>query len=122
MEDGATKPALSHFDAAAALARAIREEPRWIEWNAAADASDAEPELVALMVRHRDLARGGQAEAGELARLEGQIRRHPVYRRQEEATTAMIGLLREVDVTLSEELGLEFASTAAPRKSGGCCG
>jgi len=115
----------SHFDAAAALAQAIREEARWIEWNAATETADADPELVALLVRHRDLSartRAGRVDKDEMMKVVGQIRRHPAYRRQEDAVEAMVGLLREVNVTLSEQLGVDFASTAAPQKSGGCCG
>ncbi|NMC68571.1 MAG: YlbF family regulator [Myxococcales bacterium] len=115
----------SHFEAAAALARAIQEEPRWAEWSEATDAADADPELTGLADRYRELAvlvHAGRGDKAELDKVADRIRRHPAYRRQESAEAAMVDLLREVNVTLSEQLGLDFASAAVPRKSGGCCG
>ena len=116
---------LTHFDAAAALAQAIREEPRWVEWSAANEAAEGDPALVALMDRHGELSarlRAGRVDKDELTKVADQIRRHPAYKRQEGAEEGMVGLLREVNVTLSEQLGVDFASAAAPQKSGGCCG
>jgi hypothetical protein len=119
------KVSQSHFDAAVSLAKAIKEDTRWTEWNTAMEAADNDAELSALIMHHKELSalnQKGQGDMGEIKKVEGQIRRLPSYQQQEDATEAMIGLLREVNVTLSEELGLEFASAAAPKKSGGCCG
>ena len=118
-------PEQSLFRAADALASAIQAEPRWAEWHAAMEAAEADAELTAMFAQHRDLSarsRAGQGNVGEMTKLVDRIQRHPAYARREAAAEAMVGLLREVDVAISEKLGVEFASTAAPKKSGGCCG
>jgi cell fate (sporulation/competence/biofilm development) regulator YlbF (YheA/YmcA/DUF963 family) len=115
----------AHFLAADTLANAIRQEPRWVEWNTAMEAAEADPELSTLMAQYKEmsaLSRAGQGNVGEMTKLVDRIQRHPAFVRRETAAGGMVGLLREVDVAISQNLGVEFASTAAPQKSGGCCG
>lgn len=114
------------FAAAQNLAEAIRRDPRWVEWSEATEAADSDGELMALMEQYKDLfarTRSGQGDPRALGELVRLIQRHPTYERHEKATEAMVGLLREADMALSQGLGLEFAATAAPQKTGGgCCG
>ena len=113
------------FGAADALAAAIQREPRWVEWYTAMAAVDGNEDLNALFAQYRDLSRrvrAGEGDARDVAKVADRIQKHPAYRRREDAAEAMIGLLREVDSALSQKLGVEFAATAAPKKSGSCCG
>lgn len=113
------------FKASDALADLIQQQPQWIEWNVAMEAADTNPELKTLMAQYRDLSvrsKAGHGNVGETTTVVNRIQRHPAYVRRESASEAMVGLLREVDTAISQKLGVEFASTAAPQKSGGCCG
>lgn len=118
--------------AAEALGRAIRLSPEWRDLEAARAAFEADRELMALVERYRTLSARWRAakaegralsgsEAVELANLQEKIQRHTLSLRQQDAIAALVGLLQQANQVISQELGLDFAASAAPR-GGGCCG
>ncbi len=99
--------------------------------EAARTAFQTDPEMVALTARFRKLSEQwrharseGRALAGkegmELATVQEQIQQHELYLRQQAAAGAFVALLQEANQAISQELGIDFASNAAPRS--GCCG
>lgn len=48
--------------------------------------------------------------------LRDQTQRHELYVRQQEAGSAVVRLLQRVNEKVSQELGLDFASNAVPRR------
>jgi len=120
------------FEAAETLARAILASAEWRELRSAQTAAEKDPRLPDLLARYRKLSFAqtdaqatGEAFAGpalvELITLQDRIRRHELYVRQQEAGNAVVGLLQRINKTISERLGFNFASSAAPSR-GGCCG
>ena len=57
----------------------------------------------------------------ELIALRDQTQRNELYDHQQEAWNKLVGLLQRINDKMSQELGLDFASNAAPRR-GACCG
>lgn len=114
-----------------ALAGLIQQNPRWVAWQEAQVALEQDTELVAPFDRYRELSQKAQQarqngnglsgpEMLELAEVQEKIQNHERYQQREQAATGMTELLREVNLLVSNELGLNFAATAAPRS--GCCG
>lgn len=123
------------FRAAEQLAEAIRTMPEWEEWESARAAVRTDAGFQSLAAQHRDMVAGGSSEDGAaeaevrlragLEALRREMEQHPVMLRQQEAVYGLLGLLRGVNQTLSEALGIDFARSAAPREancSSGCCG
>lgn len=117
--------------AAGLLADAIKARPEWQGLAEARTGFRTDPDMNAIMARYRAAfgrwsaarARGEQLpgdDALELAEAQDAVQRHPLFRRQHDATEALVALLREVNRMLSAELELDFAANAAPRS--GCCG
>ncbi len=117
---------------AAGLARSIQASAEWRELVQARVAAAEDERFARMVARRGELAglQGNARERGqlfdnkllvELMALESEIRRHELYIRQQEAWRAVTGLLQEVNERISQELGLDFASSAASRV-GGCCG
>lgn len=127
-----TKPKVATAqDAARALAAAIQEAPAWRAWRHAEEALESDPEAAGLMARYRELAQryhaaksGGADLSGpetmELVEVQDRIQSNDIVRRRDESAAGMAELLREVNAVLSEQLAVNFAATAAPRR-GGCC-
>lgn len=120
------------LEAALALAQSIQSSAEWHEFIETQKAAETNPQFVRLVARLAELARlqasarsGGQGldskSAVELITLREQLQRHELYLRQQEAGSAVLRLLQRVNEKISEELGIDFASNAAPRR-GGCCG
>ncbi len=120
------------LEAAETLARAILASPEWRELVSAQTTAEQDSRLPVLLARYRELscAQRDAQETGETFRgtamvellmLRDQIQRHELYVRQQEAGGAVVGLLQRINRTISEPLGLDFASSAAPSR-GGCCG
>ncbi len=117
-------------NAARELAGALQADPRWSAWREARIAAEQDAKLGALMERYSQLshkAHEGQAAARlsdeemlELGALQDTIQQNEAFIRRDEASDALIALLREADGALSEALGVDFAANAAPRSS--CCG
>ena len=119
------------FRAAEMLADAIRSAPEWEEWEGARAAARTDAGFQALTAHHRALVARLRREpppAGhtgmdrELARVREQLLQHPAAVRQQAAVREVITLLRNVNRSLSDALGLEFAELAAAPRGGGCCG
>jgi cell fate (sporulation/competence/biofilm development) regulator YlbF (YheA/YmcA/DUF963 family) len=119
------------FRATEALAEAIRCSPEWEEWEGARAAARADASFQLLTTQHhavldqarREERKGVRAGAqDDLARVRQRLFEHPAAVRRQEAVRDAVSLLRSVNRTLSEALGLEFAELAAPPRSGGCCG
>ncbi len=120
------------LEAAAALAQSIQGSPEWREWLDAQKAAETDPQFARLVTRQKELAliqnrarSGGQGLDGkslvEFISLRDQLGRHELYSRQQQAGSAVVGLLQRVNQTISETLGFDFASNASPPR-GGCCG
>ena len=118
--------------AAGALASAIQEEPQWRAWRDAQDALGRDPDLTGLFTRFETLSerwRQVKSMRGELpgkdvmemAQVREKIMAHPLLVRREDAEKGMLELLQEVNTSISDKLGIDFAASAAPRQ-GGCCG
>jgi len=118
--------------AAAGLAQAIQASAEWREMLRAQDAAKKDSRFAKLLARHGELSRrqnsagtGGQGLDGkslvEFIALRDQIQRHELVVRQQEAGSAVVRLFQTANGKISQELGLDFASNAAPRR-GGCCG
>ena len=95
-------------------------------------AAKADGPFTRMVARQSELARiqnraqgHGQGLDGEslveLITLREQIQRHALHVRQQEAWSAAVALFQRINEKISQELGLDFASNAAPRR-GGCCG
>lgn len=119
-------------EAAVALVEAIQQTPEWPELLNAQKAAKADGRFARMVARQSELARiqnsgqrRGQGLDGEslveLITLREQIQRHGLHVRQQEAWSAAAALLQRINEKISQELGLDFASNAAPRR-GGCCG
>ena len=117
--------------AACVLASAILHESRWKAWNSAREAVNVDPDLQGLLRRYRSLSgklrqagQGGEGPDGrdtlELADVTNRIKVHPLRRKEMASLDEMIDLLREVNKAISDQLGIDFASNAAPPK-GSCC-
>jgi cell fate (sporulation/competence/biofilm development) regulator YlbF (YheA/YmcA/DUF963 family) len=117
--------------AAVQLANAIKARPEWLALTDARTGFRTDLEMTAIIARYRrafdrwTTARAqGQhlpgPDALELAEAQDALQRHPLFRRQHEATEVLIGVLGEVNRVLSAELELDFAANAAPHS--GCCG
>jgi len=117
--------------AAEAFAEAIHGTPEWEEWESARAAARADTELQRLVAHRRallnqpsrasDSAASGAGSAEE-ERVRMQIVQHAASLRQQAAVTALIELLRNLNVALSGALGVDFAQLATPPRAGGCCG
>jgi len=125
-------PETAVLEAAAVLAQAIQASAEWRELISAQKAAEADDGFARMAARQKELARiqnnsrsSGQGLDGEslveLITLREHIQRHELTIRQQEAGSAVVGLLQRVNEKISQELGLDFASNAAPRR-GRCCG
>jgi len=117
---------------AATLAQSIHGSPEWRELLSARQAAQADAQFARMVTRQDELthlqnsARGhGQGLDGkslvEFITLRERLEHHELYARQQEAGSAFVRLLQRVNEKISEGLGLNFASNAAPRR-GACCG
>ncbi len=117
--------------AADELARAIQLTPEWRELETARTAYQTDPDVAVLAERLRKISEkwrrarsAGQELPGkdaiELAEVQEKIQQHDIFLRQQAAVGAFVALLQETNRTISEPLGIDFASNAAPRR--GCCG
>ena len=120
------------LSAAADLAAAIQQAPVWKAWREAHQAFEQDADVSALMQRYqaairevRKLRASGQELNGnvaeEWAAVQDLVRKNAIIARREEAASAMLEMLQEVNETLSEALGLDFAGSASS-KCGGCHG
>jgi cell fate (sporulation/competence/biofilm development) regulator YlbF (YheA/YmcA/DUF963 family) len=129
-----TEAASAHTleEAAVALAETIQQTPEWRDLLNAQKAAKADGRFTRMVARQSELARiqnsgqgRGQGLDGEslveLITLREQIQRHELHVRQQEAWSAAVALFQRINEKISEELGLDFASNAAPRRDG-CCG
>ena len=106
-----------------ALTTAIQAEPSFQQWRAAAEAFERDPELTELLKRYNKLTNSWQQRGEddpELTELADQIQGHRLFHERTFAMESMTRLLQEVNGTLSDGLGLDFATVAAKRS--GCCG
>jgi cell fate (sporulation/competence/biofilm development) regulator YlbF (YheA/YmcA/DUF963 family) len=117
---------------AATLAQSIQASAKWRELLNAQKAGEADGRFAQMAARHSELARLQNTARGrgrgldgkslvEFIALQDQIQHCELYVRQQEAGSALVRLLQRINEKISEELGLDFASNAAPRR-GGCCG
>ncbi len=120
------------FAGAATLAQSIKASPEWRELLSAEEAARADAQFAQMVARQDELTDLQNRARGDGRRLDGkslvefitlreQLQHHDLYVRQQEAGDAFVRLLQRVNHKISEELGLDFASNAAPRR-GGCCG
>ncbi len=128
----ATSSDIEVLEAAGALAQSIKAGVEWRELVNAQKAANSDERLPGMLARHNELGRRqndahrqGQGLDGEslveFIALREQIQRHELYVRQREAWSALVALLQRINEKLSQQLGFDFASNAAPR-GGGCCG
>lgn len=127
-----SQAALTVAEAAGALARAIHDSAEWRRWTEAGERFDRDPRLRTAQERLAELSRKFQSarsqgkgmfgpDLAELNRLQTEVQSSPQARERDEAAAALVRLLRDTNGLLSEALGVDFATNAAPR-SGGCCG
>ncbi len=120
------------LEAAAVLAEAIQGSAEWREVVNAQHAAEQDARFTKMLARHKELLRaqrnahaGGQAIGGqamvEMIALQDKIQRHELLVRQQAAWQALVGFLQRINHVISEDLGLDFAGNAVPRR-GGCCG
>lgn len=114
-----------------ALAAAIQSMPCWRAWHDAQEAMEQDAEMGAMLARYRELAQRRQQAAMrgnkqayqellELGELERKITDSELFRRRDQAMADLYEALVEVNGMLSERIEMDFAATAAPRRS--CCG
>lgn len=117
-------------EAAKALAAALQEDPHWTAWHKAQKDLEEDAELPGLMNRYQQLAqkaqqaqRGGEALSGEeiieISTVQKRIQDNDRFRAHHKATGELVQSLQESNEYLSAALGLDYASTAAPKSS--CC-
>lgn len=120
------------LEAAAVLAGTIQSSEEWHGMISAQQTAKEDANFAKMLARHKELYRaqrnaqaGGQGFGGkellEMISLQGQIQRHEICVRQQEAGQAVVNLLQRANQVISENLGLDFASNASSRR-GGCCG
>ena len=113
------------LEAATTLAQSIQASAEWRELVRAQKAAEADGRFARMVARQSELgriqnsARGrGQGLDGkslvEFIALQDQIQHHELYVHQQEAGSAVLRLLQRVNEEISQELGLDFASNAAP--------
>lgn len=127
-----TEVSPKHIAVAAELAAAIQEAPAWKAWQEALKAFEQDTATGELMKRYqaairevRRLRAAGQELDGPVAEewtsVQEAIRANEIVMRREEAASTMVEMLQEVNETLSDALGLDFAGSASS-KCGGCHG
>jgi cell fate (sporulation/competence/biofilm development) regulator YlbF (YheA/YmcA/DUF963 family) len=120
------------LEAAKALSDTIQSTPEWSELVDVRHAIDRDREFGKMITRHDELERAqqtardrGEGFAGkelvELIALRSRIQTHDLTVRQQEASRAVAQLLKQVNRTMSEGLGFDFASNVTPRRDR-CCG
>jgi cell fate (sporulation/competence/biofilm development) regulator YlbF (YheA/YmcA/DUF963 family) len=128
----ATSSDIDVLEAADALAQSIKASVEWRELVNAQKAARTDGRFARMVARQSELAQiqknaqgHGQALDGnslvEFVALREQIQPHELSVRQQEAWSALVALLQRINEKLSQQLGFDFASNAAPR-GGGCCG
>jgi len=119
--------------AAVALAAAIQSSPEWTTWKKAQAAFEQDSEVGVLIRQYRGLVQrwkevsaSGQelndTETEQWLATQEALKKNPLVVQREEATTAMLDMLRNVNGDISEAIGLDFAASAAKNCGGGCCG
>ena len=108
------------------LVAAIRTDKLWCAWRKAEEELASDAELTVMIARYNARMeawdrQGAEETDHELVELAEHIQNHRLVREQSKARADITRFLQNVNVMLSEELGMDFASTAAPRR-GGCCG
>jgi cell fate (sporulation/competence/biofilm development) regulator YlbF (YheA/YmcA/DUF963 family) len=120
------------MEAAKILSEAIQSSPEWLELVSTRRAIHGDRELGKMITRHNELEgaqevarQNGQNFAGkelvELIALRSRIQSHEFTAREQEAGRAVAQLLKQVNRSMSESLGFDFASSVAPRRER-CCG
>ena len=120
------------LEAARALSEAIRGTAEWRELVNAQEAAQRDGDLNRIVARHQELLLArraiearGQDFAGkelvEMIALQSRLQGHELQVRQQEAWQGVVRLLQEANRAMSRELGIDFASNAAPSR-GACCG
>ncbi len=105
--------------------------PCWQTWHDAQEAMEQDPEMGAMLARYQELAhrrqqaamqgsRQSYQELLEMGELERKIADCELFQRRNEAMPDLREFLVEVNGMLSGRIEMDFAATAAPRRS--CCG
>lgn len=120
------------FETAGALARAIQTSAAWREFLNARQAAETDPHFAQMVARQKELSELQNSVHGrglgldgkslvEFIALRDQLQRHELHARLQGTWSAAVALLQRINEKISQELGLDFARHAAPRR-GGCCG
>lgn len=120
------------LEAAKALSDTIQSTPEWSELVDVQQAIDRDREFGKMITRQDELERAqhtardrgegfGGKDLVELIALRSRIQGHELAVRQQEASRAVAQLLKQVNRTISEGLGFDFASSVTLRRDR-CCG
>ena len=112
-----------------ALVKAIRCSTAWREVAAAREAMERDVRFAGLLKQREDLLRAqrnalaggggfGGKELAEMIILWREIQSHGLHVRQERAWDALLRLFQGINQVISEDLGVDFASIAAVRRTG----
>ena len=128
----ASQKPLTIASAVEALAGAIHASVEWQRWTDVRQRLETDPQVRRAQERLVELTKSFQQarsqgrglfgpDLAELNRLHAEIEASPLVRERDEAARELLVLLRETNAQLSAALGIDFAASAAPARSG-CCG
>ncbi|HLS27471.1 MAG TPA: YlbF family regulator, partial [Opitutales bacterium] len=103
----------------------------WNEFHRINEIFENDQEITAMLGEYRQLAgqiqeahTNGEQTGHQLRQLEHlqiRIQQNHLFQQRENAADAMLGLLQQANLVLTNDLGLDFAANAKPQESG-CCG
>jgi cell fate (sporulation/competence/biofilm development) regulator YlbF (YheA/YmcA/DUF963 family) len=118
-------------DAAKALGEALKSDSRFTDWRELGQAVDNNDALKQTLTRFGQLAQKAQmamqggpqldeAEVAEIQKVQNDLKDDVLFNRHNAATGALLEMLHGVNMTLSNELGIDFAANvAASSQQGG---
>lgn len=132
MATEAPKQPVSLEEAADSFVEAIHQTDAWRRWEAARQRCDDDAALVATQHRLAELSsrlRAARAvgrglfgpDLAEFNRLQAELQASPHVRERDQASVALLTFMQDLNRSLSEKLGVDFAVCATPR-GGSCCG
>ena len=120
------------LQAVVALANAIQQSPVWKAFEESNHRFDTDPDLQRLMDHYRELSEKAlkarsqgehlsSFDMADIQKTQEAMKNDEAFMRRQAAYGDLVIAFRAVNQALSEQLGLDFASMAAP-PGGSCCG
>lgn len=117
--------------AASQLAATIKSCAEWNAFHRINETFEKDQEITAMLGEYRQLAgqiqeahTNGEQTSHQLRQLEHlqiRIQQNRLFQEREDAADAMLRLLQQANLVLTNDLGMDFAANAKTEE-GGCCG